>query len=63
MRPALSSMQRIQVYLKVVVEADDEERPDKLTTELQRVLKRVHGVREVELTNSTVEPFEEPEEE
>ena len=53
-------MQRIQVYLKVVVEADDEERPDKLTTELQRVLKRVHGVREVELTNSTVEPFEEP---
>lgn len=54
-------MQRIQVYLKVVVEADDEERPDKLTTELQRVLKRVHGVREVELTNSTVEPFEEPE--
>lgn len=56
-------MQRIQVYLKVVVEADDEERPDKLTNELQRVLKRVHGVREVELTNSTVEPFEEPEEE
>ena len=56
-------MQRIQVYLKVVVEADDEERPDKLTTELQRVLKRVHGVREVELTNSTVEPFEEPEDE
>lgn len=56
-------MQRIQVYLKVVVELDDEERPDKLTTELQRVLKRVHGVREVELTNSTVEPFEEPEDE
>ena len=56
-------MQRIQVYLKVVVEADDEERPDKLTTELQRVLKRVHGVREVELTNSTVEPFEELEDE
>ena len=56
-------MQRIQVYLKVVVEADDEERPDKLTNELQRVLKRVHGVREVELTNSTVEPFEEPEDE
>ena len=56
-------MQRIQVYLKVVVEADDDERPDKLTTELQRVLKRVHGVREVELTNSTVEPFEEPEDE
>ena len=56
-------MQRIQVYLKVVVEADDDERPDKLTTELQRVLKRVHGVREVELTNSTVEPFEELEEE
>lgn len=56
-------MQRIQVYLKVVVEVDDEERPEKLTTELQRVLKRVHGVREVELTNSTVEPFEEPEDE
>ncbi len=54
-------MQRIQVYLKVVVEVDDEERPEKLTTELQRVLKRVHGVREVELTNSTVEPFEQPE--
>ena len=55
-------MQRIEVYLQVVVEADDDERPDKLTTELQRVLKRVHGVREVELTNSTVEPFEELEE-
>ena len=55
-------MQRIQVYLKVVIEVDDEERPDRLTVELQRVLKRVHGVRDVELTNSTVEPFEEPDE-
>lgn len=55
-------MQRIQVYLKVVIEVDDDERPDRLTVELQRVLKRVHGVREVELTNSTTEPFDTPDE-
>jgi hypothetical protein len=56
-------MQRIQLYLKVVIEADDDERPEKLAGEVQRMLKRLHGVREVELTNSTSESFEEPEDE
>ncbi len=55
-------MQRIHVYLKVVIEVDDDERPERLTVELQRVLKRVHGVRAVELTNSTIEPFDAPKE-
>ncbi|MBY0506826.1 MAG: hypothetical protein K2X03_23100 [Bryobacteraceae bacterium] len=55
-------MQRIQVYLKVVVEADDDERTEKLATEMQRMLKRIHGVREVEITNFTSESFDEPEE-
>ncbi len=56
-------MQRIQLYLKVVIEADDEERVDKLGNELARMIRKVHGVTEVELTNTTSETFEEPEEE
>ena len=56
-------MQRIQLYLKVVIDADDDERPDKLGRELYRLLKKFHGVTEVEVTNTTSEPFEEPPEE
>ena len=58
----ISSMQRIQLYLKIVIEGDDDERPDKLAAEVQRLLRRVHGVREVELTNSTSETVDESEE-
>jgi hypothetical protein len=57
----ISSMQRIQLYLKIVIEADDDERPEKLAGEVQRLLRRVHGVKEVELTNSTSEAVEESE--
>ena len=56
-------MQRIQLYLKVVIETDDEDRPEKLGAEVQRLLRRVHGVREVELTNSTVDPVDDVDEE
>ena len=54
-------MQRIQVYLKVVLETDDDERTERLAAEMQRMLKRIHGVREVEITNSTVESLSESE--
>lgn len=56
-------MQRIQLYLKIVIEGDDDERPEKLAGEVQRLLRRVHGVKEVELTNSTSETFEETDDE
>jgi len=54
-------MQRIQLYLKLVIEGDDDERPERLAGEVQRLLRRVHGVKEIELTNSTVESLEEAE--
>jgi acetolactate synthase regulatory subunit len=45
-------MARLQVYLKVVIETDEETpRTDRLTTELCRQLQKVYGVREVEATS------------
>lgn len=48
-------MQRVQLYLKVVIEADDEESPEKLGREICRLVSRVYGVREAEIQNSTSE--------
>lgn len=48
-------MQRIHLYLKVTIEAGDDERTDRMGSEISRMVKRVYGVRDVEVTNQTSE--------
>ena len=48
-------MQRIQLYLKVVIDAGDEEKPERLGVEVCRQVKKVYGVRQAEVSNLTVE--------
>lgn len=48
-------MQRIHLYLKVTLDVDDDDRPEKLGTEICRQIKKVYGVRAAEVTNLTTE--------
>ena len=44
-------MPRTDLYIKVVVDHDEEDRPDKLAAEVCRQIEKVYGVRKAELTN------------
>lgn len=44
-------MQRIHLYLKVVIEVDNDDKPDRLGTEVCRQIKRVYGVQRAEVQN------------
>jgi len=44
-------MQRLDIFFKVELEIDASERPQKIATELERLLKRYYGVRHAEITN------------
>lgn len=44
-------MARIDLHLKVTVDLDPEEDPKRLAAEIQRLIRKVYGVREVELTS------------
>ncbi len=44
-------MKRTNLFLKVVIEHDPEEKPEKLGAELCRMLMRTYGVRIAELSN------------
>jgi hypothetical protein len=46
-------MRRTNLFFKVVVEHDEDESPDRIATELTRVLSKYYGVRSAELTNFT----------
>lgn len=51
----LARMQRIQLYLKVVAEADDTEKPERLGKEICRQISKIYGVRLAEVQNVTSE--------
>ena len=53
-------MQRIHIYLKVVVEAEDDDKPDRLGTEICRQIQRVYGVRRTEVQSTQVENVRDP---
>jgi hypothetical protein len=53
-------MQRVHLYLKVVIEAEDDDSPEKLGREVCRQAARVYGVRETEIQNVTVEKRDGP---
>jgi len=44
-------MARTDVYLKVEVDIDDKERPERLAAEICRVIKKVYGVRAAEVSS------------
>jgi hypothetical protein len=46
-------MKRTNLFLKVEVEHDKEEQPERLGEEICRMLRKVYGVRAAELTSFT----------
>ena len=44
-------MARTDIYLKVVVDHDEEETPEKLAGEICRQVEKVYGVRRAELSS------------
>jgi hypothetical protein len=46
-------MRRTNLFFKVEIEHDDDERPEKVAAELARLLARFYGVRSAELTHFT----------
>lgn len=53
----MRGMRELQIYVKVVVEVPDSEQPQRLGREICRVVKKLYGVREVEVT-SIISPDE-----
>jgi hypothetical protein len=48
-------MRRLAVYLKVEVEIDEVEEPERVARELERAVRRVYGVERTEVTNLVLE--------
>ena len=44
-------MKRTDLYVKVELDYDDEEKADRLAAEICRVIRRVYGVRKVEVSS------------
>jgi hypothetical protein len=44
-------MPRTDVYLKVELDLDEKEEPGRVAAELCRMIRRVYGVRQAEVTN------------
>lgn len=51
----LARMQRIQLYLKVVADADDTEKPERLGAEICRQIQKIYGVRVAEISSHSSE--------
>lgn len=47
-------MQRLDIHLKVELELEDSEQPQRVARELERILAKFYGVRNVETTNISV---------
>ena len=48
-------MSRSSLFFKVEVEHDSDESPQRIGREIERNLKKLYGVRDVELSNITTE--------
>jgi len=48
-------MSRTNLFFKVEVEHDPDDNPQRIGNEIQRHLKKLYGVRDVELSNVTTE--------
>ncbi|MBV8552658.1 MAG: hypothetical protein JOY54_15280 [Acidobacteriaceae bacterium] len=47
-------MKRVDLYLKVTVEIDEEEKPERVAREICRQLEKMYVVRSAELSNTVV---------
>jgi hypothetical protein len=45
-------MARLDLYLKVELDLEDKERPDRIAQEICRAIRRVYGVRHAEVSNT-----------
>jgi hypothetical protein len=45
-------MKRVDLYIKVEVELDEAEKPDKVADEICRAIKKLYAVRSAELSNT-----------
>jgi hypothetical protein len=45
-------MKRFDLYIKVEIELDSDEKPERLAGEICRQLEKLYGVRSAELSNS-----------
>ena len=48
-------MARADVYLKIELDLDDLEKPERIAAEMCRMLRKIYGVRQAEVSN-IVEP-------
>ncbi|MBC8167735.1 MAG: hypothetical protein H7Y20_17930 [Bryobacteraceae bacterium] len=46
-------MARTDLYIKVVIDHEEEDRPEKVAAEICRQIEKVYGVRLAEMTNYT----------
>jgi hypothetical protein len=44
-------MKRVDLYIKVTVEVDQEEKPERIAGEICRQMEKLYGVRSAELSN------------
>jgi hypothetical protein len=44
-------MARTDVYLKVEIDLDEKEKPDRIAAEICRMIRRIYGVRNADVTN------------
>ncbi len=44
-------MRRTDVYLKVELDLEDDEKPERLANEISRAVRKVYGVRSVEVSS------------
>ncbi len=44
-------MKRVDLYIKVTVEVDEEEKPERIAGEICRQMEKLYGVRSAELSN------------
>ncbi len=47
----INVMARTDLYIKVVIDHDEEDSPERLSAEICRGIEKVYGVRSAELTN------------
>ena len=47
-------MQRVDLYIKVTVDLDEEEKPERVAAEICRQIEKVYVVRSAELSNTVV---------
>ena len=44
-------MARLDVYLKIELDLDDRERPERLASEIVRMIRKLYGVRQAEVSS------------